>query len=334
MPIRMPSSPHAKTYRLQWRNVLARHAPLRWSLAPALAVLLGALAWGGSRPEWIGCLRACAMHPLLLAVLTLSLTASAITRHRRRVQARLASSWLAALPVRTPLLAEVARLPLAASVLVLLAIGLAWAAGLASADVGQLLLPLAIASLIGFVIGWHWPRTEREMGPGSRFASVRRARGGRLRPSLLPLGYWALARTRVWGRPQITAKQVLIVLLGVPMGASAAEALAAVAVALIAWYLLSLLAAIVRVAFAAARWMLPTPIRLTRFTAALVHLAWLRQAAVCVLALIAVAALGRPALLPRGAMLALAWLVVCVVSGGAACVLAWRRRSGGGQRDG
>jgi hypothetical protein len=324
------TSPHARARRLQWHNVLARHALLRWSLAPSLAVVLAALAWCGSRPAWLTFLRGCAPHPLLLAVLMLALTAAGTTRHKRRVQAKLARAWLAALPVRTPLLAEVARLPLAVGALVLLGIGVALAAGLPSGVAADILLPLALGAGIGFVAGWYWRRTEREPSPSSRYAGVRHARGGTMRPSLRPLGRWALARTRVWGRPQVTARQVLVVLLGLPMATPGAQALAAVAATLIVWHLLALLASVVRVAFAAAWWMAPTPTRLGPFTAALVHLAWLRQATVCVLALTALAALGRPALLHRGTALACTWLALCVISGGAACLVAWRRRSHGG----
>ncbi len=323
------STPHAQARRLQWRNVLARHALLRWSCAPLAAALLAALGWGASRPGWITLLRGCAVHPLLLAVLALALTAAGTSRHKRRVQGRLALSWLAALPIETPLLHEVARLPLAVGALVLAAIGVALSTGLPSADAGGVLLPLAIGAGIGFVTGWYWRRAERELGPGSWYASVRRARAGTLRASLRPLGYWALARTRVWGRPRVTARQVLVVLLGLPMATPGAQALAAVAATLIVWHLLALLAAVVRVAFAAAWWMAPTPTRLGRFTAALVHLAWLRQLAACVLALAALAAFGRPALLHRGAALAGAWLTLCVISGATACAIAWRRRAHG-----
>ncbi len=143
-----------------------------------------------------------------------------------------------------------------------------------------------------------------------------------LRATLLPLGLWPVSRTRVWGRPKITARWALLALLGIPLGTPAAQALAVVAVVLVGWHLLSLLAAVVRVSFAAAWWLAPTTIGFVRFTASLVYLAWLRQLIVCALALAAIVALGRPRTLPAGAALAAAWLALCVASGVAACACA------------
>jgi hypothetical protein len=256
--------------------------------------------------------------------------AAGTSRHKGRVQARLTGSWLAALPVKTPLLQEVSPLPLAVVAPVLLAIGVALIGGLPQADARDTLLAFAGGAICGFIAGWHWRRTERVATPGSWYASMRRVRGAAMRPTLLPLGYWALARMRVWGRPQVTARQVLVVLLAVPMGAPAAQALAAVAATLIAWHLLALLAAVMRVAFAAAWWLAPTPIRVGRLTAALVQMAWLRQGAVCALALLAVA-LGKPVLLQRTATLAIGWLALCVISGSVACLIAWHARAHGAQ---
>jgi hypothetical protein len=296
-------------------------------LWPAAALAVTALIWCCSRPVIVTVLRRCAAHALLLLIIAAICTAIAAARRKPVAQRALARSWLAALPSQPSLPLRVARMPLAVLALIVAALLIAVLAGLPPAAAAAVLVPIVAGGAVGFVAGWLPPYSGSAAVPASWYGALPGGRTAILQSTLLPLGRWPLSRARVWGRPQITARWALLALLGIPLGTPAAKALAAVAAVLVGWHLLSLLAAVVRIAFAAAWWLRPTSIGLARFGAALVYLAWSRQLIICILGVAAAAALGSARMLHAGAALAAAWLALCCLSGAGACGWALLPRS-------
>ncbi|MGH8206905.1 MAG: hypothetical protein ACRETK_09015 [Steroidobacteraceae bacterium] len=315
--------PHGLAAWLVCRNALRRY-PVLW---PGAALVAAALIGCCSRSVVIMWLQRCAAHPIPVALVAAVCTATATTRRKAAVRRALAGSWLASLPARPSRLMHTALAPLAAWALIAAALVIAVAAGLAPAAAAAVILPALAGAAAGFLIGWLLPHVHAEATPASWYGVIWQVRNSGIRATLLPLGLWAVSRTRVWGRPKITARWALLVLLGIPLGTSAAYALAVVAAVLVGWHLLTLLAAVVRVSFAAGWWLAPTAVGFVPFTASLVYLAWLRQVIICALALAAVAALGRPRTLPGSGALVAAWLTLCVISGVAACGLALHSRT-------
>jgi hypothetical protein len=288
-------------------------------LWPAAVLAVTALVWCCSRPVTVALLRRGATHALILLLGAMICTAIAVARRKPAARRALARSWLAALPSQPSLPLHVARMPLAVLALIIAALLVAMLAGLSPAAAAAVLAPILAGAAAGFIVGWLLPQASTTTVPASWYGALPGGRAAALQPTLLPLGRWPLSRTRVWGRPKITARWALLALLGIPLGTPAAKAMAAVAAVLVGWHLLSLLAAVVRVAFAAAWWLKPTSLRFTRFAAALVYLAWSRQLIICILCVAAAAALGSPRLLHAAAAPAAAWLALCCLSGAGAC---------------
>lgn len=313
--------PYCLAAWLQGRAALRRF-PVLW---PAAAVAAAALIGCCSRPVVIVWLQRCAAHPIALAVIALVCTVTVTTRRKLGVQQALARSWLASLPSRPSPALRAALAPLAALTLIVAVLIIAMAAGLAPAAAVHILLPILAGAAAGFPGGWALPHGSAEATPASWYGVVSRFRTHPgIHATLLPLGLWPVSRTRVWGRPKIIARWALFALLAIPLGTPAAKALVVVAAVLVGWHLLTLLAAVVRVSLAAAWWLAPTGVGWLRFTAALVYLAWMRQAIICALALAAIAALAGTRTLQHSAALAAAWLALCVISGVAACGWATR----------
>src|SRR5262249_54460929 len=83
-------------------------------------------------------------------------------------------------------------------------------------------------------------------------------------PKLNPLSYWAIAQGRVQFNPSVISRAVAPVLLAIPMGMEGQVVVAIVAGWVVALYVISLIVATLRAALAAAGWLAPTPIPLSR----------------------------------------------------------------------
>jgi hypothetical protein len=289
-------------------------------------MVIAVLVWAFGRTALIAWLQHCCAHSVVVGLVAAAAVAAATTRRKAGVRRELGQSWLAALPSAQSQLARVALAPLGLVALVVSVLIIATLAGLPLPAAAVILAAIAAGAAAGLVIGWLLPRGSAAPTPGSWYALVPRSRSD-LRPTLLPLAHWPIAATRVWGRPSIRARWVLVVLLAVPLGTPAAKALAAAAGVLVGWYLLTLLVAVMRVAFAAAWWLAPTSIGILRFTGSLVYLAWLRQLLICCLSLAATDALGGASVLREGGAIAAAWLALCCLSGAGACGWALAPRS-------
>ena len=312
--------------RLAWwlncRNVLKRF-PALWPLS---IVLLAAIAWACTRRSWVQLAQACATHWLLLGTIAAIWTAVAARRRRARAQQALIRSWVSALPVRRSSAMLIARAPIIALAVVATAGLIAVSAGLSPAALLSILLAVGGGEIIGSA-GWWLPRPKGEESPASSHAWRSGARPDRLRATLGSLGAWPMACAQVWGRPKISARWILLVLLSVPLGTPGVEVIAAVAAVLVALHMVALFAASVRVAFPAAWWLTPTAVPVAQFTRALVHRAWLRQLLIAGLGFAAAVALAGPKATNKAAFAAMCWLALNAIAGIAGCALAMGIRS-------
>lgn len=162
----------------------------------------------------------------------------------------------------------------------------------------------------------------------SQYAAVRKPRKHwASKPSLLPLGYWPMARARFAERPKIRARSLALFLLSVPLDAAAAAAVAGAVVWLTTMHLVYLAGATVRVAFSASWWLKPTPVGTARFAISVGCRAFVGQLASCALLVgIAVGIAGAQAArgLIHGVMV---WVAAVCVLYVAASTLAIRGRS-------
>ena len=312
--------------RLGWIAILAIVTTLAWLVSRPLAGK--ALVFLADRSVF-GFLAA-AVH-----------AATSVARLKPRLLADGERSWLAALPARLPIASRIAF----GFVVQLLAIAVLFASIAAVSTVAWSAARGAWLGVLGGYVagglfGWFpdliFPgRSNGSAGSqdsagsrgamGSQYAIVRKVRERwAVAPGLSPLGYWAVARARALANPGVTARTLVIVLLGVPMGTPGEVALAAAAGWMAGLYMLMNLVATVRTAHAAGWWLAPTPIRFVRFAATLVSRALFIQVGVAGAAIIAVAAVERPLLISMACAAAVAWLLFFVGASTLACATAMR----------
>lgn len=175
----------------------------------------------------------------------------------------------------------------------------------------RLAFAAAAGAVVGLLAGWRLPRAGIG-APGFHYAIVRRARARwASAPSLAPLANWPAAQGRIFSRPKRTAPVVLIVMMGIPSGLHGTPgqvALAAAGGCMALYSLLSLSAAAVRVASAAARWLAPTIVGRWRFTGALMWRVVLTQAMMLAALIVLAGAIALPRALAVGVPLAALYL--------------------------
>jgi hypothetical protein len=204
---------------------------------------------------------------------------------------------------------------------------LAWALGKVDArSMGRLALALLGGALLGALAGWRLPRAAGEGTPGYHYAIVRRARTrGASAPSLRPLGDWPAAQGRIFGRPKVLARVAFLTLVALPLGTPGQVALVIAAAAVAASSLAALSWAALRVAFAAARWLAPTPLAARRFMAALIWRVLLRQSLSAAVMVLLAGAIDLPRALRLGIPLAAGFLLASIAAAAVACGWACRR---------
>lgn len=330
--------PSLRVCRLRFSNAIRR-----WPfVAPSVALTL--LAMGALvrfSPVGHG-VAAAARHPIAALTITGLFFGMAIYRRRRRLGRNRHRDWLGSLPSDLPLTirasfgllvgwacgafalftaSTTARLPLmSAAILVLAAAGglLAGAAGVA--------LILSLEGRRELRLN-HAGGSSTQVMPASRYAAARRPRASwATSASLVPLGYWAMARAKFSERPKMRARTLVPLLLGLPLDAPAAVALAAAAVWLLTMHLVSIMVGLVRVAFAAALWLAPTKAGAARFTLAVSHRALASEIVTCAL-LVLVAAAARPRAFHVALIFGIIWTVAACLLSAAACLGALQSHS-------
>jgi hypothetical protein len=309
----------------------------RWPLAGVtLVVLLAGLGALGRIAVVARALATLARTPLVLLAVTATTLTVVMLRRRRWLARNRQHDWVAALPSDLSLTGRAALAPLPVWVGAVLAITaaviiarlpLSVLIGLVLACSGGYLAAIAIVVLV------LRDKAHRAGRLHSRRGSWRSTAGSRARPDwaaktrLLPLGYWPVRQAKIWDRPKVQARSLLLLLLGLPLGTPGAVALAAATVWLTALHLIMLLLGTIRVAFAASWWLAPTPVGAIRFLAALSHGALARQIATCMLLVIAAYLIAGAPGLHTALASAASWLgVVCSVSA-ISCLVATRSTS-------
>lgn len=273
------SGPRLTAEVLAWRN---RSARIKFKAAIACLLLLAglglillerqkladALEW--LRPRAGGC-----------AALAAFLTAVIVAQRRALQASQFPRSWLAALPVRTATARwqafVIESLPAAIAIGAFCALALP--ALLVSAFDARLHVD-AIAVLwaywsggvaCGVALSYLIPRHQpAEPPPGSRYVpkpSIHRA--APIRPSIGALGLWPIRQMFATAQPKVVARALIPVLVMMPMGTKADEAMIVIALFGVMFVLSLLFSSAVAVGRAAERWLAPVPVRRGPVTRAL-----------------------------------------------------------------
>lgn len=262
-----------------------------------------------------------ARHPVIVTALATLLAAAVALRSRQVLHRKRVGFWLGAVPNDASSLERQVAAVLISPAGLALALVFPVLVGRARIVEGlELLGYWVLGSGIGLLIGRTLPSFARATTPGSWYVLMRKVRASSVQASLLPLGYWPVARNQVWGRPKVTSRRALIVLLMLPLDISGAAAVAVTAGLLIAVNMITLLLAVIRVAFSASLWLAPTPVSARRFAFAVVHLAVGKQLVLGVLLVCAAWVIGgsstvAPAMLILGSWMAFFTGLAAVASG-------------------
>jgi len=336
IPRRLARRPYVAAALLQWRNTYQlRRARVLTVAALALTLLVGLLAAPPIGPmlEWL------AGNPVITFALSAGLFGLSAVRRQARIQADAVSSWLSALPATSSSLLRLASRTAAQFLAAAVFVGLAAAVGRMTAPAAsRLVLITAIGTVAGTLGGLRLVGRSATGSPGWHYAGVRRARRNwASAPSLAPLSYWPLAKGRFFGRPKMTSRVVLLVLLSIPAGLHDVPGQVAIAVAAGCMTLVTLLAlsaAAVATAGQAARWLAPTPIRSWTFVSAFVWRVALKQAAVLTVVILLACAVGYSQVLRTGVKAAVAFLAASCFTAAAACLWAAHQTGLGAARRG
>jgi hypothetical protein len=295
-------------------------AVLAVALLIAAAVLL-------ALPMTARVLERTAGHVVTVAVLC-AVLAGLSSAHWRSAALRGGSdSWLAALPRSTSTGLRMALVRGAQLALCAVALTIPILAGtLAARPALTLLAGCAVGSIVGSCIGWLGRSRRQGMAPDSQYAVVRLPRQVWARaPRLTALAFWPLARARVLSKPKISARSLLFVLLAIPLGTGGAQAIAIAAACLVLLHLVTLTLAGILIAFEAARWLAPTPVRSLRFSATLGAPVLAKQIVTCVLVVLLIAAAPVAAAVPEALAACAAWLGFSAAMLMIACTFACHR---------
>jgi hypothetical protein len=263
----------------------------------ACAVLLLTL-----RSQFPSAIAALLTYRVLMMIVVGAYAFSVVGKQRRRAEVRYTQFWLAAAPVRqysrAVAVLVVSLLPLSAQLFalcILLAV-IGVVGDIDATSVGELMLWIAAATILGAAVGWWSARRSRaDALEGSRYVRQPKARTNTV-PSVAALSGWPMAQVRAWGRPDNLRVLLMIAMLAVQAGSSALVGLSVVAMWLLGGYLAGLLAAVLQTANQASRWLRSTPIPFAQFAWAVSRRALAYQAALTALAVALMVILGAPLL--------------------------------------
>jgi hypothetical protein len=326
MPRWMAARPHLASRLLLFGNAY-RYRRARTLLCAALIAAGGAgvavLPPTGPILGWLGRNWAIAF---VIATCVFALSAA---RGRQRAAFEATTSWLAALPTKSPVGTRVIIATARSLAAIVAFTALAWIIGaIDRAAFSRLAFAAAAGAIVGLLAGWRLPRAGVG-APGFHYAIVRRARARwASAPSLSPLGNWPAAQGRIFSRPNKQAPILLLAMMAIPSGLHGGPGQVALAVAgacMALFSVFSLSAAAVRVAFEAARWLAPTILGQWRFTGALIWRVALTQTAALAVLLFLTSAIDLPRALRVGVPLAALYLCAALTVAVAASLLACRR---------
>jgi hypothetical protein len=273
---------------LRFANLFRRH--------PRRRVFIGltglALLWVLSRPRFAAFLDEAAVDSWIVVVVMAAHTAISIVRRKERMRTDRAQSWLAPLPNRLSERARLFALPATELIVLALLLALACTSRSLSVQTAQTLILAALTGIgLGALAGLFTARASARKPEAWRHAIVRQPRAQWATDARLhPLSYWAVAQGRVQFNPGVISRTIAPVLLAIPLGTEGQVAIAIVGGWAVTLYVISLVVATVRTAVAAARWLAPTPIPLSRLLWHVTCRAVGMLAVTCVLLLVAMTA--------------------------------------------
>jgi hypothetical protein len=285
------------------RNLLQRARAHTAAILAAGVGVLGALAaiLLTFAPRFAAVFDGLLTYRVLVIVLLAIYAAFVVGGQRQRAEIRYTQFWLAAAPVhqysRTLAILVVTLLPLVAqlfAVFVLFA-AMGIAGSVDATVVGEAMLWIAVAALIGSAAGWWSARRSRANAmEGSRYVAAVKPRNETV-PSAAALSGWPLAQVRAWGRPENLRILVLIpALFAVQAGSSALHGLSVIAIWVLGGYLGGLVGAVWQTARSASHWLRSTPIPFAQFAWALTRRALLYQVIGTAVAVAMMIGLGAP----------------------------------------
>ncbi len=210
----------------------------------------------------------------ILAATGLATIASAVAIARRRVskRAEFSRSWLAALPVRASIAGWetlfIETLPAVAAVAALtgayiVAALAAFAAGRGGGAALAVWAAMSGGVMLGAILSYGIPNPKPiDLPPGSRYVPHRRvAQASAVRPSLKALGSWPLRLMFARAQPKLLARAILPILVLIPLGTLAADAMVIIAFYMVGGALLLLIPAAISVSSKVRGWVAPLPAR-------------------------------------------------------------------------
>jgi hypothetical protein len=279
------SGPRLATEALRWRNRSSRIAIN--TVAIAVLVLIGLFAamiierqalaplvqW--LRANGLGC-----------AAFAAFFSAIGVAQRRNLLRAQFPRSWLAAVPVR----AATARweaflietLPAGISLATLCVLAVLLSLALVFTSKPDLIAIFVVwAHLSGGVAGgvalsFLIPVSKPvDLPPGSRYVPKPRInRSAIIRPSLLALGRWPIRQMFAWAQPKVVARALIPVLVMMPLGTKADDAMIAIALFGVLFAMSLLSGAVISVSRAAQRWLAPVPVGQAAIIRAFLFPAW------------------------------------------------------------
>jgi hypothetical protein len=275
----LSTAPRLLTAYLEWRNSARRGRRRRLQRRSGLVAAL-ALYFAGMAALWIHVRAAPATaiaqlawlqrHTLFWAAMAALVAGILVSRRRALNHLAAGRSWIAALPVerstaRWQALALDSVPALVMACLAAAAFGGLCLLAIAGAGITAPIVPWA-ATTAGVALGAafaHWRPAVRleEAYEGSRYVPHRRRA---LTPvptgSLAALGSWPVRQLFASARPKTVARAVVPILLAVPMGSTAADAMLALGLLTAIGALALLAVSALSVSAKASRWLTPLPL--------------------------------------------------------------------------
>jgi hypothetical protein len=272
------NGPRLAAETLIWRNRGARIRLSRTAIACLSLITLAAILFIERRSftvlQWLQ------PQAPWCAVLAAFFTAVGVAQRRAVKRTQFLRSWLAAVPVAAArarweaFLIETLPAGVAAVALCVLA-GLAalTPASDSSAKFSTIFMVwayLALGVLSGVALSFLIPVPKPvDLPPGSRYVpKLKVVRAVPVQPSLLSLGGWPVRQMFAWAQPKVVARAVIPVLVMMPMGTKADDAMIAIALFGVLFAMVLLSSAVISVSRAARRWLAPAPIRTSTLTRA------------------------------------------------------------------
>jgi hypothetical protein len=279
------NGPRLTAEALMWRNRRSRikFTGMLAALLILLVVVAALAAEGQPLAIFVPWLRS---HGAACAAFTAFFSAIGIAQRRNLLRAEFPRSWLAAVPVRSAtarweaFLMETLPAGVAVATLCLLAALAALVLSFTtSVNLGAIFVVwayLAAGVACGAALSFLIPRPKPvDLPPGSRYVPKGKIhRAAAIRPSLSALGRWPIRQMFAWAQPKVVSRGLIPVLVMMPLGTKADDAMIAIALfgTLFAMTLLS--SAVMSVSRSAQRWLAPLPVRRAAIIRAFLLPAW------------------------------------------------------------